>query len=261
MAGGTHLLASSRRDVEEVVDISSLKLKMLKRENGAVHIGATTTLQSILENPRLVKFAGGILVGACRRNSVSRMVRNQRTVGGEICANWKRSDLAAVLLALSARVKLMTLSLEEKEMSISDFWSMPAFRNGRKGSGQVPPGLLLEIVVSAPTSSCAAFEHIEQIESQPSLVSAAAVLAFDGNRQCTEARVALGSFADMPCRLPQLESYLQGKVLTPEVIESAGSTGWDEIRPLTDAQASGSYRQAIAPVLIRRLLRRCSKEA
>jgi CO/xanthine dehydrogenase FAD-binding subunit len=137
---------------------------------------------------------------------------------------------------------------------------MPAFRSGRKGSGLVMPGLLLEIVVSAPPSSCGAFEHIEQIESQPSLVSAAAVLAFDGNHQCTEARVALGSFADMPCRVPQLESYLQGKVLTPEVIESAGSTGWDRLRPLTDAQASGGYRQSIAPVLIRRLLRRCSKE-
>jgi CO/xanthine dehydrogenase FAD-binding subunit len=261
LAGGTHLLATSRRDIEEVVDISSLKLRMVKREKEAVHIGAMATLQSILENPRLAKFAGGILVGACRRNSVSRMIRNQRTVGGEVCANWKHSDLAAVLLALDARVKLMTLSLEEKEMSISDFWSMPAFRSGRKGSGLVLPGLLLEIVVSTPAPSCAAaFEHIEQIESQPSLVSGAAVLAFDENHQCTEARVAFGSFTDMPCRLSRLESYLQGKVLTPEVIASASSIGWGELRPMNDAQVSGDYRQTIAPVLIRRLISRCSKE-
>lgn len=261
LAGGTHLLAASRRDVEEVVDISSLKLRMLNREEGAVHIGAMATLQSILENPRLAKFANGILIGACRRNSVSRMIRNQRTVGGEICANWKRSDLATVLLALKARVKLMTLSLEEKEMSISDFWSMPAFRSGKTGIGQAIPGLLLEIVVSTPApSGSAAFEHIEQIESQPSLVSGVAVLAFDENHQCTEARVALGSFAEVPCRLTPLESYLQGKVLTSEVIESTGSVGWGELRPISDARASGTYRQTIAAVLIQRLLRRCSKE-
>lgn len=261
LAGGTHLLAASRRDIEEVVDISSLKLRMVKRENGVVHIGAMTTLQSILENPGLAKFAGGILVEACRRNGVSRMIRNQRTVGGEACANWKRGDLAVVLLALNARVKLMTLSLEEKEMSISEFWALPSLRNGGKGSHMSLPGLLVEIEASAPAPSCtAAFEHFEQIESQPSLVSAAAVLAFDGNHQCTEARVALGAYADMPCRLSRLETYLQGKVLEPEVIESASSIGWDELRPVNDARASGSYRQSVAPVLIRRLLRRCLKE-
>ncbi|MGB7623611.1 MAG: FAD binding domain-containing protein [Terriglobia bacterium] len=260
LAGGTHLLASSRRDVEDVVDISALKLKMVKRKNGDVCIGATATLQSILENPRLRKFADGILVEACHRNSVSRMIRNQRTMGGEICANWKRSDLAAVLLALNARVKLMNFSLEEKEMLISDFWSMPAFRAGKKGSGLVFPGLLLELILPTPAPPfAAAFEHVEQIESQPSFVSSAAVLEFGENRQCGEARVALSSFADAPCRLPRLESFLKGKTLTPESVESAAALGFGEIRPLVDSRASGMYRQAVAPVLIRRLLGRCLK--
>ena len=261
LAGGTHLLAVPRQDVEEVVDISSLKLKSVKQENGNIRIGATTTLQSILNSPRLRKVAGGIVEEACRRSSVSRMIRNQRTLGGEICGNWKRSDLGPVLLALRARVKLVNFSMEEKEFPISDFWSMLAPRPGKRGLGQGVPGLVLEIVIPTPVpTSSAAFGHVAQIESQPSLISGAAILEFGDDNQCHEARVAVSCFTDSPCRLPQLEANLQGKMLTRELIASSCSIGWEDFRPITDSRATANYRRVVAPVLVRRLLDRCLAE-
>jgi CO/xanthine dehydrogenase FAD-binding subunit len=145
-------------------------------------------------------------------------------------------------------------------MLISDFWSMPSFRAGKKSSGLPFPGLLLELVIPEPGSPfAAAFEHVEQIESQPSLVSSAAVVEFEENHQCRQAQVALSSFAEVPCRLPHLESFLKGNRVTQELIESAASLGGDEVLPMTDPRASSEYRRAVAPVLIRRLLGRCLK--
>lgn len=259
LAGGAHLLTRSDRDIEEVVDISALKLRAMKQEESVIRLGATVTLQLMMDNPRLRKFAGGILIQACRRTSVSRMIRNQHTLGGEICVPQNHSDLAVVLLALDARVKFINFSMEEKEMSVSEFWSMLAKPRSRKDPAFVLPGLLLEILIPRRKQSAAAFEAIAQIASQPSLISAGAVIDFAEDHTCATARVALGAFADKAIRLAHIESQLQGKPLTRELIDFASSRGWDELQPISDARASSGYRRTVAPRLVRRVLSQCLK--
>jgi CO/xanthine dehydrogenase FAD-binding subunit len=259
LAGGTYLLSRPDEHTEEVVDLAALNLHLMKQEESVIRIGATVTLQLMIDNPRLKKFAGGILVQACRRSSVSEMIRNQRTIGGEICGA-NQSDLCAVLLALEAQVRLVNDSMQEKELPLSEFWTLPTKPRTKKEPTLPFSGLVKEVLIPrGPRLMVAAFESISQIESQPSLISAAAVTEFDENRNCTSAHVVLGNFAERPLRLPSIESYLKSKPLTPELIESASLLGWDELRPISDVRASADYRRTVAPVLVRRVLNQCGK--
>lgn len=253
------MLTSAQPEVEEVVDLAALRLKNMKQEESVIRLGAMVSLQALVENPRLRKFAGGIIPQSCRSLSVSKMMRNQKTLGGEICGGDAASDLAAVLLALDARVKMVNSIMEEKEWPVAEFWSVPTKRRGRKEAA-AQPGLLLEVIIPRPAKGAtAAFERIAQIESQPSLMSVAAVIHFDAEKNCAEARIAVGSFAPGARRLGKIESALKGKPLSAESVESACPLGWDEVQLLSDTRASSEYRRAVAPALVRRVLLRCMR--
>ncbi len=260
LAGGTHLVSSNRRDIEEVVDLSALRLKNMKQEATVIRWGAMVSLQLLHENPRLKRFAGGIVPAACMSTTVSLMQRNQKTLGGEICADPPNPDLAAVLLALEARIKLISFSMEEKELPIAEFWAKPPRTRAKKSATPSVPGLLVEVIVPRLSKRAAgAFERIAQIPSQPSLLSGAAVVEFNDDKTCSTVRLGLGSYSASACRLPKVESELKGKELTPEAIEKASLVGWGDLKPVSNNQVSADYRRAVAPALVRRLLMRCLK--
>jgi CO/xanthine dehydrogenase FAD-binding subunit len=259
LSGGTYLLAQPQNDLEEVVDISDLRLKSIKQDEKFIHLGAAVSLQSIIDYPRLKKFAGGILGSACRCSSVSKMIRNQRTLGGELVSA-SQGDLAAVLSILDARVKLVSYSMEEREMGLAEFWALRSKARGKKDSAGIMPGLALEILVPRlQMNFVAAYERVAQIESQPSLISAAVFLQLGEDRVCETARAVLGSCSDAVVRLTQLEKKLTGKGFTPELADEAVETGMDDFRPRDDSNASAAYRKAVAPALVRRALERCLK--
>ncbi|MDD5543980.1 MAG: FAD binding domain-containing protein [Acidobacteriia bacterium] len=260
LAGGTYLVPSGRRDVEELVDISALKLKVMKQDAAVIRIGATVALETIIDNPRMRKFAGGIMRDACRANSASRMIRNQRTLGGEICSPLIFSDVAPVLSVLDSRVKFVNFSMEEKELPIAEFWvNLDRHRSKKEPQGYFS-GLITEVSIPLlPKTSSAAFERIAQIPSQPSLLSAAAVIHWGEGGVCSEARVALGSYRGRADRLAAVEDALKGKALTRESIEAACGTNWTSLSPVSDNRASEAYRSAAAPSLVRRTLERCLK--
>lgn len=256
LAGGTYLNASAPQEVEEVVDISRLKLNAIQQSELMIHIGATVTIQSILDDSKLGKFANGILTRACRSNSISRMIRNQRTVGGELIAGARYSDLAAVLLALEARVKFMQLNMEEGRKPVAALWATHGNEVVQRRAA--PLGLILEIILPKParTFSCA-FERIAQIESQPSMISAAACVEFSEGNVCAGVRVALGAFAETPERWRSLEAQLQGQPLTSELIESVCKASTLDVQPMGDSRATPDYRRRVTPRLVQRVLHQC----
>lgn len=260
LAGGTHLVPAARRDVEEVVDLSALKLRTMKQEPVVIRIGSMVTLQMVADNPRLKKFAGGMMSRACRSASVSRMIRNQRTIGGEIIGGFQRSDLAAVLLALEAGVKFVSLSMEGKEMPLAEFWSLLTRQRGKRPADPPVPGVLLEILIPRPSKFfLAGFERIAQIESQPTLMCVAAAVQCNDDQVCVEARIATSSLAPIPQRLSHVESFLKGKAFTTEAIESASALGAGDLHPFSDQRVSAQYRQTVLPALLRRALTQCLK--
>src|SRR5437588_9082703 len=123
LAGGTYLLGLQDDSIEAVVDLRDLELAYISEETrgdraGVVHIGAMTTLQSMVDDPLLKDLAGGLLARAALASSFSRLIRNSATLGGTLGAGIaSQADLLTALAVLDAEVVLRSASKTQVDLS------------------------------------------------------------------------------------------------------------------------------------------------
>jgi carbon-monoxide dehydrogenase medium subunit len=84
-----------------------------------------------------------------------------------------------------------------------------------------------------------------------SVASVAVLLELDGGA-CSAARVAAGSVAPTPIRLPGTEACLTGKRLTDDVVAAACESAMREVSPITDVRSTADYRRRIVGVYLKR---------
>src|SRR6266496_4071282 len=117
--GGGTLLAQATPAPVEVVDLQSLSLNAVKKQGNNLEIGATVTLQQLLESnecPEALKSA--------LRLEAPLNLRNAATVAGTLVSCDGRSTFAAVLLALDAKMeqtKSNDSKIETRTSNIGDF--------------------------------------------------------------------------------------------------------------------------------------------
>jgi carbon-monoxide dehydrogenase medium subunit len=244
LAGGTHLLASLG-ETRVLVDINKLGLSYIKRDGGALRIGATTTLQEISSN----SLTPGIIAEAAKATTVSRQLRNAKTIGGEIVSAKQESLLPLVLLALDARLKILDLSGKENVLTLDQFYK------GKRAVG----GIISEFEIPSATVS-AAMERLSVIQSSIPIMTVAIALRFDGTI-CNHIRVAVGSGVTLPHRVLLAESHLLGRAVTETAIGEASEIVSQQIRCITDTRGSADYRKAMSKVLTKRALNKVSKDA
>src|SRR5438067_3068795 len=121
LAGGTYLLGQSDDTIQAVVDLRDLELAYISEDadgSGTIHIGAMTTLQTIVDNPLLKDVAGGLLSRAALASSFSRLIRNSATLGGTLGAGVaSQADLLTALAVLDAEVVLRSASKTQVDLS------------------------------------------------------------------------------------------------------------------------------------------------
>ena len=93
------------------------------------------------------------------------------------------------------------------------------------------------------------------------IVGVATCVSLDADQRVTSVRFGLGSVAARPVRAPRTEAFLDGKVLTDDVIAEAGRVSSGDANPITDQRASAEYRRLMMPVLTRRSLTRARDAA
>ena len=77
------------------------------------------------------------------------------------------------------------------------------------------------------------------------------ILVMDGDI-CREARIAMSAVAVVPKRAPEAEAMLNGKKLTPELIEQAAEhASLHECSPISDIRASAEYRRELVRLSVR----------
>lgn len=244
LGGGTVLLPARDPAVEEVVDLSGLGLTYIRAGTDGIRIGATTTLQHLLESPLLTDLTDGH-IGLVLRLTASRNLRGQATVGGTAAAGGPENPLLVLLLALDAR--LTVYPLEASPVPLEEFLEGrdDLLRRG---------ALITELFIPSPPPSCRiGFAHVGRTPRDRPIVCAAAFLHLDGGI-CREARLALGGVAERPRRARDAEEFLRGRPLTPEDIQEAADRAAVPLDPPGDFRGSGEYRRAVAGVLARRAL-------
>ena len=112
--GGGTLLSQPTVDSVQVVDLQALGLDSLTKKGNDLEIGATATLQALLENencPEALKIA--------LKLEALINVRNSATVAGTLVSSDGRSPFATSLLALDT--KITVVSEQSSVISIGEF--------------------------------------------------------------------------------------------------------------------------------------------
>jgi len=183
IAGGTYIVPSGDRSITELVDITGLGLSYIKNEKDCVRIGATTTIQEIVDSEEIGKLANGVISEAARAITVSKMIRNISTVGGEIANASPYSTLALILMILDSRIKIV--GKREYEMPIREFFvedRMPTLKGELITEIQVP-GL--------DKNTGTSFIRLAMIQSSVPIISVASLLTIEDG-VCRKARIAIG---------------------------------------------------------------------
>jgi CO/xanthine dehydrogenase FAD-binding subunit len=108
LAGGTSLLASSDRELGQVIDLQNVGLDQIESAQGKMMIGAMVRLQQLMEDYDVPS-----LIRETARFEGPNTFRRAGTLGGVLVdADWE-SELFAALLVHEARVRIRTLAGKE----------------------------------------------------------------------------------------------------------------------------------------------------
>src|ERR1700730_18098753 len=118
LAGGTYLLGLDDDSIQAVVDLRDLELGHISEDATSVHIGAMTTLQSMVDAPVMKELATGVLAQAAQASSFSRVIRNSATIGGTLAIGAaSQADVLTALVALDAEALLRSGSRTKVDLS------------------------------------------------------------------------------------------------------------------------------------------------
>jgi xanthine dehydrogenase YagS FAD-binding subunit len=297
LAGGTDeisLMKDFLHTPKRVVNIKGIKeLGGISRGAQGLRIGATVTFDELASNqaihseyPSLHSAVMGV---------TSPQIRNMGTAGGDLCQRprcWyfrrgfgllgmqegkslvpngdnryhsifgngpayfvSPSSLAPALIALGAKVKLVSAS-GQRIIPVEKFFVSPQSDSTRE-IALLPNEIVTEIEVPAARGIKNATYEVRHKEALDwPLVTASVALQMSG-ASVGQAHIVLGHVAPTPWVATEAQSTLNGKALTPDVIEAAAKAAVAGAQPLS----GNSYKVKLATVAVRRALLEASGRA
>ncbi|MFZ5880925.1 MAG: FAD binding domain-containing protein [Chloroflexota bacterium] len=214
--GGGTLLSHPQSAPVSVVDLQALGLNTITRKGNDLEIGATVTLQQLLESehcPEALKTAIKL--------EAPLNLRNSATLAGTLVAGDGRSPVAACLLALDAKI---TVYGPSSTVSVGEFLPLR------------PQGLIT--LITLPAQAKFAFEYTSRTPADKPIVSAALAQWPSGR-----ARLVIGGFGKSPS--------LAMDGTEADGVDSAARNACHEA---ADDFASAEYRMDVAATLAKRCL-------
>jgi putative selenate reductase FAD-binding subunit len=219
--GGGTLLSRPRLAPVAVVDLQALGLNTLQTKGNTLEIGATVTLQQLLEHENIPEALKTALKLEAPLN-----LRNAATAAGTLVAADGRSTFATCLLALDAKVTV--ISDQSSVVSIGDFLPL----RSENLAGKLITG------IEIPLNAKLAFETVARTPADKPIVCAALAQWPSGRT-----RLSLGGYSKAPLlALDGTES---------EGFETAARNTFHEAN---DEWASAEYRMDIAATLANRCM-------
>jgi len=250
IAGGTNVLVDIKQRMvtpRALVDLSRInEWKKIELTEGGLEIGPLVT-HSELEDSSLVRKS--FLALAMAASAVgSPQIRNRGTLGGNLQSASPAADCVPPLLVFDANLTLVSLS-GRREVSVADFFL---------GAGKTvlrPNELISKISIRNCPNQISIFRKTGLRKALAiSLVNLAVSLELDKENRCSKARVAFGAVAPTPIRAKRVEAFLKGQIIDSNMIKALSELVEQEISPITDIRASGTYRRYLAKELLRELI-------
>jgi CO/xanthine dehydrogenase FAD-binding subunit len=255
LAGGTDVMPQSesgktplRKTLVNIRRIAELTgIRLAKNE---VRIGALTTISEMMAND-LIRKHFPILVES-GDHFASEQIRNAGTLGGNVCNASPAGDTLVPMLALDAVVELAAKpngSVETHTTPLGSFLVGPG--KTRRAQGE------LLVAIRIPVPPAGQVQRFFKFGTRPALdISAIAIglAAVKTKGVLSHVRLAYGAVAPAIMRGSKTEAVLEGKRLTPELIEQAAQAAHDEVKPISDVRASDWYRRELMHNIVKRML-------
>ena len=254
--GGTELLILLRHNLirtDYLVNIKPIsELNSIQRVNGTVSIGASVTHRR-LETDQTIHEMLPMLAGAESQVANIR-VRNQGTLGGNLCFNDPHSDPATVLLVHDATVQIAG-SNGRRQIPLHQFLL------GMYSTALEPDELLVSVDVPClPAHFGSCYLRIHRLQ-RPTLTVAAATSLRSGAIE--DVRLAVGCVGPTALRLSDLEAKIRGS--DPEtcrkIVRESKIYLMKILEPIEDLLGSVEYKVYIAGILLERALAQALENA
>jgi aerobic carbon-monoxide dehydrogenase medium subunit len=251
IGGGTSLVLLMKNGLVEpglLVSLSGIAaLSGISVDDGALRIGATTTLREIARSPDVAAVAPSL--GHAASVVGNPRVRAAATLGGALAHGDPRQDLPPVALALGGSVEIAS-ALGDRSVPTEEFFL--GFMETACGEDELITALSIPIV--APRRS-----HYERFnpgseDDYPTVGVAAALDVVDGI--VSGARIALGGVGERPLLVAGVDALLEGHP-GDEALEAAGELAAGIARPSDDRRGSAEYKLAMVRVMVRRAVTAC----
>ena len=219
--GGGTLLSRPESAIVKIVDLQTLGLDTITRKGNILEIGATATLQQLLENNDIPKALKVALKLEAPLN-----IRNAASVAGTLVAADGRSTFTTAMLALDAKITLANDEL--KVINLGDFLPMRP--------GNLRGKLITKIEIPLNAKLC--FETVARTPADKPIVCVALAIWSSGRT-----RLAMGGYGKAP--------LLAMDGTEADEIEIAVRNTYHEA---ADEWGSAEYRMDVAATLAKRCL-------
>lgn len=254
ISGATDLMLElergARPEINTLIDISRIPGgdSISLDADGLIHLGPRVTHNDCVQSPLVRRYAFPLARAAWEVGSPQ--IRNRGTVVGNLVTASPANDTITPLMALDAQLVLRS-TVGVRLVALADFYT------GVRKTVLRPEEMVVEVVFPAlmPPKRGGFIKYALRNAQAISLVNAAVVLDVSEDWRIKNARVTLGAVAPTIVHAKETETFLIGKSLDPETIQTAGELVKQDIRPIDDIRASAGYRKRIAGVIVRRALR------
>ena len=249
LAGGMSLIPLMKLRLaapDQVVDLGRVPgLNYIREERGAIRVGAMTTHYEVESSPLLRGMCP--LLAEAAGNIGDVQVRNVGTIGGSIAHADPAADYPASLMALEAKVRLVSAK-SDRTLAIADFLVDTM-------TTAIEPGeIILELILPVEGGGAGvSYQKLVQPASGFAIVGAAARVAKSGGKVAM-ACVGITGLAAKAYRATNVEKLLEGTAGSAEDVRKAAAVVADGVDANSDLHASADYRRHMAQVYTARAL-------
>jgi len=291
VAGGTDLLPKMKRRQQVPGTLVSLRnvagLHRIQFGDAGFRLGACLTLAEIVQEPQFRNGLSALWQAAAQ--VATPHIRNMATLGGNLCLDtrcnyydqsyeWRKAidfcikkdgsrcwvalssrkcvavsstDTAPALIALGARVRLVSLS-GDREVPLSDLYQ----NDGIDYLARRPDEIVTEVLVDSLHGWKSTYWKLRRRGSFDfPVLSVAAAVKTTKDGAVEDARIVVGSASSRPLVAAHAANFLIGRPLSPEVVDEAAGLAFRIAKPLDNTDFDMSWRKKVTTEFVKYALR------
>jgi len=258
LAGGQSLVPTMNFRLAQpaiLIDINLLTQCAGTRNSGPGHlrIGALTRYGELERDREIARKLP--LVHEALPHIAHPQIRNRGTIGGNLAHADPASEMPAIVLALTGRMRTQS-KRGERWVAAPDFFT-GALSTALKSDEMLTE---VEMPVSAPSSgSC--FMEVARRRGDFALIGVACTVRLDDNGCCKEARIGLCNAGETPVFAADASNSLVGRPVGIREIDQAAELVQGAIDPGGNIHASKDFQRHLARVLTKRALATANRRA